>query len=133
MSSVNFSIIKPEVSHAEFIQLMVEQFPAVAEDALDEEWTDLIHLQVGCLARYANECVSTNDLPEFNRILQFVDHLLPKVDSALDNALYVSFIENLHLDGSLPTRRAARALLPAHFREFYVGIQQFWGISPDID
>jgi hypothetical protein len=36
MGNVNFIIIKPEVSYPKFIQLMVEQFPALAADVLDE-------------------------------------------------------------------------------------------------
>jgi hypothetical protein len=73
MSTVNFVIVKPEISHADFVRLTAEKFPVIAEDIQDESYDSLIHLQVACLKRYANECLVANNLAEFERILRFVD------------------------------------------------------------
>jgi hypothetical protein len=128
MSTVNFITVKsePEMSHAQFVSLTAETFPTVAEDILDEFWDGLIHLQVACLKRYANECLAASNLIEFERILRFVDYVLPKVDDSLDNALHVSFIEMLELDGDNPTRQAARQLLSPWQLEFYLEIVEFY-------
>ncbi|MDJ0367094.1 hypothetical protein QMK33_18240 [Hymenobacter sp. H14-R3] len=125
ISDVNFIIVQPEISRQAFVQLVVEQFPVVAADILDEDWAGLIHLQVACLTRHANKCVASGDLPEFTRMLRFVDYVLPKVDSALDNALHVSFIEDLMLDGDAPLLQVARQLLSPKQLEFYVAIRNW--------
>lgn len=51
MNNVNFIIVQQEVSYPEFIQMLVKQFPTLAEDVLDEFYEDLPHLQVGLLAK----------------------------------------------------------------------------------
>ena len=125
MSGVNFIIVRPEISHHAFVQLAVEQFPAIAADILSEDWAGLIHLQVACLTRYTNNCLANNDLQEFERIVHFIDYVLPKVGSDLDNALYISLIEGLELDGDAPLQQAARQLLSPHQLEFYVVIRNW--------
>lgn len=111
MSDVNFIIAKPEVSQADFLRRATEHFPALADDMLDEGWAGLIHLQVACITRYANDCLANNNLGEFERMLRFVDQVQPKVDSHLDNALHVSFVEMLELDGDNSTKQAGLQLL----------------------
>jgi hypothetical protein len=125
MSTVNFVIVKPEISHADFVRLTAEKFPVIAEDIQDESYDSLIHLQVACLKRYANECLVANNLAEFERILRFVDYILPKVDGSLDNALHVSFVEDLLLDGDSPILQAAKKLLSPWQLEFYVAIRKW--------
>jgi hypothetical protein len=132
MSDVNFTIVKPdnpEISHAEFVQAVIAHFPTVEADILDEE-QDHIYAQVACLTRYGNACIESNNLLELERILRFVDQVLPKVDSSLDNALHVSFIEMLYLDGEAPVRQAARALLSPWQLDFYLAIVEFYGTLP---
>lgn len=126
MSTVNFVIVKPEISHADFVHLTAEKFPAVAEDIQDEFYDDLIQLQVACLKRYVNECLAANNLAEFERILRFIDYVLPKVDGSLDNALHVSFIEGLLLDGDSLILQAAKKLLSPWQLEFYLEIVEFY-------
>ena len=125
MSTVNFVIVNPEISHAEFIKSAAEQFPAIAAEIFDEDYEGLIHLQVACLTRYANGCLDKNNLTEFERILRFVDYVLPKVDSRLDNALHVSFVEDLGLDEDTPVLRAAKQLLSGWQLDFYVAIRNW--------
>ena len=133
MSEVNFIIVKPEVSNAGFGAAVVEQFLAVAADILDEldEEEYNSHMQVACLTRYANTCIENGDLLELKRILRFVDEVLPKVDSSLDDALYVSFIEMLHLDGDAPVRKAARELLSPWQLKFYLAVVDFYSKLPN--
>ena len=125
MSDVNFIIVQPEISHQAFIQLVAEQFSVIATDVLDEDWNGLIHLQVACLTRYANNCLVNSNLQEFERIVRFVDHVLPRVDSTVDNALHVSLIEDLEIDGDAPLRQKARQLLSSQQLEFYVAVRNW--------
>jgi hypothetical protein len=87
---------------------------------------NLIHLQVACLTRYANACLAASNLTEFERILRFVDYAQPKVDDSLDNALHVSCIEMLDLDGDEPIKQVARQLLSPWQMKFYLAIVEFY-------
>jgi hypothetical protein len=53
--------------------------------------------------------------------------MLPEVHSDLDNALHVSFIEDLELDGDAPVIQAARQLLSAEHLQFYTEVQKWHG------
>jgi hypothetical protein len=129
MSTVNFVIVKeepPEISQTRFVALVARLFPAVADDLLKEDDDGLPYMQVACLNRYANQCLANHDLIEFERILRFVDYVIPKVDYSLDTALHVSFIEMLALDGDTPTKQAARQLLSPWQLEFYLEIVKLY-------
>ena len=132
MSSVNFVIVEPEISYPEFIGLLTQQFPVIADDVLDESYEDLPHLQVSFLAKYANHCLATNQLAEFGRTIHFFQQMVDKVDSLVENALYVSFLEYLEIGGQSEQCKLARSLLSPEQLETWVALQKFWGISPDI-
>jgi hypothetical protein len=125
MNDVNFTIVKPRISNADFVSAVVERFPAIAADILDEE-EDYTHMQVACLTRYANTCIENDDLVKLEQILRFADEIIPNADSSLDNALHVSFIEMLYLDGDAPVRQEARKLLSPWQLDFYIAIQEWY-------
>lgn len=125
MSEVNFIILPSDVPNRAFIEQAAAEFPAIADELLDEDYTQLLHLQVSALARYANACLKQQHLPEFARVVQFVEAALPTASSSLDNALHVSVIEHLELDGDSPTVQAARRLMPARQLQFYTEVQKW--------
>ncbi|HEK19298.1 DUF7674 family protein [Mucilaginibacter sp.] len=118
---MKFKIAKTQLSTPEFLQLLVEQFPAIKDDVLDEDYKGLITLQVKFFTKYANNCISTGRLDEVRRVFEFFEAVLPKIDSDLDNALHVTFLERLNLDDdNVNAREASKLLNPKHlliFRE----------------
>lgn len=116
---MHFNIVKSQLSTSEFIQLMAEQFPAIKDDVLDEDYDGLITLQVRFLANYANKCISTGRLDEVRRVLNFFEAVLPKVDIKVDNALHVSFLEHLDLDKDTDHAREATKLLSRELLSTY--------------
>jgi hypothetical protein len=132
MSAMNFIIVKPEITYPEFIRLLTEQFPSVAADVLDESYRDLPHLQVSFLAAYANQCLATDQLAEFGRAIRFFQQTVDKVDSLVENALSVSFLEYLEIGGQSESSKLARSLLTPEQLATWVALQKFGGISPDI-
>ena len=132
MSDVNFIIIPSTgMPHQAFVEAAAAVFPAIADDILDKAWSRLIHLQVACLTRYANECLSKDNLFEFERMLRFIEQVLPKADSDLDNAIFVSFLEDLKLDGDAPATQAARQLLSEEHLHFYTEVQKWHRTAAD--
>jgi len=108
---------QPELTQAQFLANLIERFPTIAEEVLED--TGLIHLQVGSLARYANDCLAKGRLDEVARVINYFQNTVEKVDSNTENALYVSFLEHLEFEGETENAKQARLLLARHYREIW--------------
>ena len=122
---MNFIIVKPQLSKEELIELIIKEFPPTKEDILDEIYEGLIHLQVGVLADYTNQCIQKSRFDEVSRIFQFFDAVIDKVDSETDNAFYVSFLEHIDMDDGSNKQNEAIKLLPKKYLEAYKGLRTF--------
>lgn len=121
MSTVNFVIVKkePETTYPEFIRLLTEQFPVIADDVLDESRSDLIYLQVSCLTDYANACLRNNQSSEFARAVEFFQQTVEKADILTEDALYLNFLGDLQMGENIPVEYAARELLKPEYLKFW--------------
>jgi hypothetical protein len=99
MPEVNFTIVQPSISQIEFFQLLVKHFPEIAEDVFDEDYNGLVHLQIGCMARYASELIRHGKFDFLKQLFDFFQTTVEKVDSSTENALYVSFLEHVDMAG----------------------------------
>ncbi|PAW94196.1 hypothetical protein CKK33_12150 [Mucilaginibacter sp. MD40] len=116
---MKFKIYQTQLSTQEFLQLLVEQFPAVKDDVLDEDYEGLITLQVKFFTKYANNCISAGRLDEVRRVFEFFEAVLGKVNSDINNALHVTFLKRLDLDDDNVNAREARKLIkPEHLSIF---------------
>jgi hypothetical protein len=120
---MNFIIVKPELSQADFLQLLIMHFPSLEADVLDD--AGLIHLQVASLARYANDCLTMARLDELQRVFEFFHQTIEKVDSATENALYVSFLEHVEMGGDAFINQEARKLLKSEYLITWEGLQNW--------
>ena len=121
---MNFIIPTPELSRKDFLQSLTNHFPAIAEEVLGEDYTGLIHLQVACLARYANRLIATARLDELERVFRFFHDTVERVDSDTENALYVSFLEHIDMDGESSLEKEARKLLQPHYLPIWLGLRK---------
>lgn len=69
----------PDLTQAAFLTSLVTQFPALASDIFDEGYQGVIHLQVSCLACYANACFATARLDELARVIRFCETTVERV------------------------------------------------------
>lgn len=99
LEPVKFQIIKPKLSTEEFLNLLTDSFPETKEEVLDPDCKGLIHLQIGGLTNYTNSCVTRKRFDELRRIFDFFEATVNKVDSTVENALYVSFLEHVNFEG----------------------------------
>ncbi len=112
---MNFIIVKPSITQEEFLNRLTEAFPEISDEVLDEDYAGLIHLQIACLAKYANQLIQHGRFDTLGSVFRFFSDTVDKVDSLTENALYVSFLEHVEMDGDSAKAREARALLlPKH-------------------
>ena len=105
----------PRLTQAAFLTGLIGHFPSLEADLLDEDYSFSIHLQVGCWAIYANNCVAAGQLEEVRKAIDYFHQTVERVDPATENALYVSFLEHLAFDGSTLHAKKARSMLgPAY-------------------
>ena len=119
----NFIIVKPLISRVTFLQSLVEQFPELASDVLDKDYIGLIHLQIGCMARYANQLIEQARFDTLERLFNFFQNTVDKVDSSTENALYVSFLEHLEMSGDAEKSKAAQKLLQPKYLQIWCELQ----------
>jgi hypothetical protein len=114
------SVITPSDSSREkFIQLLVERFPSLKSEVLDESRSDLIYSQVSCLTDYANNCLQNGLVGEFEKAIALFYQTVGKVDSTTEDALFLNFLGDLEMDGDTPDYQSARALLQSEHLHFW--------------
>jgi hypothetical protein len=121
---MKFIIIKPDITTNEFLELLTEQFPAIKEEIWDEDWKDLIHLQVACFSRYTNQCIMSGRLDEVRRCFDFFEKTIDKVDAITENALYVSYLEHIDMAGNERHKMDSRKLLNKKYLDIWEQLQQ---------
>ena len=112
---MNFIIRKSRLSQEEFLHCLIERFPSLKAELADEDYKGLIHLQVSVLARYTNKCLSSGQLDELQKVFDFFHQTIEKVDSATENALYVSFLEHIEMEGTSKNVEQARRFLQPQY------------------
>ncbi len=88
-----------ELGAQDFERLVLAEFPSLRLDF--EEWEGLMHLQM-MEFRFFTERAAATDQPELlERCLRLADRFMAEGDQDLWNALHVSFLEHLPLQGEV--------------------------------
>lgn len=103
----------PKIGRDQFVALLTERFPAVAA-AITDIAAGLVHCEMAELRRATNAAIAAGDLATVRRHFEFVDEVLRAADEAVENAVVVSYLEDL--DFRDPHGDAARKLLRPRLR-----------------
>ena len=79
---------------SDFERLLREYFPVVAAGIEDVE-QGLLHLEMAALARATCGAIEAGDLHQVQAHLRFIDELFGKAGPDLENAVCVSYLENI--------------------------------------
>jgi hypothetical protein len=96
-------------------EALIAEFPELRDDPFYALSEGLLHLQVATLSHHTEAAIESGDLAAVRRHFAFVDRMLADADEDVDNAIHVSYLEHLLLDGEHGA--AAEALLTARLRE----------------
>jgi hypothetical protein len=99
------------VDHEKFVRQLSELFPHIAAEFDDTE-RGLLHLEMAAFARATNSAIAAEDWPQALSHYAFIDEVFARADSAVENAVYVSYLENVFLWEDNPRHLKARTLLP---------------------
>jgi hypothetical protein len=76
---------------------------------VEDEILRLAHLGMACFARYAQAAIDVGDHERLNACYEFADCFFRAADGELENAFYVSYLENLSFDR--PGGETAKSLM----------------------
>src|SRR5687768_17268322 len=95
---------------SDFERLLVERFPAIAAE-IDDFERGLLHLEMAVLARATCRGIDAGELDQVQAHIGFVDELLSDAGPDLENAVHVSYLENVFLGSENSRYVSARAML----------------------
>ncbi|MBA2731463.1 MAG: hypothetical protein H0U54_01085 [Acidobacteria bacterium] len=94
-----------------FVKLALAEFPQLREEFAEDD--GLLHLQMAAFSRFAQAAIDRNDLDVLVGCYAFLAEVMKSAASDVENAIYVSFLENLDFESSVYGAEAKRLLPPA--------------------
>jgi hypothetical protein len=104
------------IDQARFIALLAERFPAVAA-AIDSCAKGLLHLEMANLARATQAAIDCGDRDGVRQYFAFIDEVFRQAAPDVENAVHVSYLENLRFDGRKAGPSRAADLLTPRLRQ----------------
>jgi hypothetical protein len=112
------------IDRERFIVLLTERFPNVAAD-IDDCSQGLLHLEMATLARATQRAIDAQDKETVRRHFGFVDELFRDAAPDVENAVNVSYLENLRFEGQKAAATNARELLPPRLQRALVDLEAY--------
>ncbi|WP_433902810.1 DUF7674 family protein [Sphingobacterium puteale] len=109
-----------------FINELVELFPSLEEELLDEDNSDSITFQMGTFRRFMQAAIDENDRSKFNSMVYFLTKNLPLVDKRIQNAIYINFLGKLDFSKNPSLRK----LLGGSLGKAYSDIENYHNYRP---
>ena len=103
------------IDHSRFVLLLTARFPEVAA-TIDDCSQGLLHLEMATLARATQAAIYNQDKATIVRHFLFVDEVLRDAAPDVENAVNVSYLENLRFEGRKAEATKARDLLTPRLR-----------------
>ena len=106
-----------------FVGLVLGEFPQLTEEFAEEE--GLLHLQTAAFSRFAQAAIDGGDLDTLRRCYDLLAEVMKSCTFEVENAIYVSFLENLDFEGP-PGGAEARRLLPPTLAQALAELEAHW-------
>ena len=113
-----------QIDHERFIALLTERFPEVAA-AIDDCSLGLLHLEMATLARATQAAIDGRDHDTVQRHFQFIDEVFRQAAPDVQNAVNVSYLENLRFEGRKAGPAEARELLTPRLRQALAELEEY--------
>jgi hypothetical protein len=112
------------IDHTRFITLLADRFPGIAAN-IDDCSKGLLHLEMAALARATQSAIDGQDTSSVCAHFQFIDEVFRNAAPDVENAVYVSYLENLHFDGRKAGPTNARELLTPRLRPALAALEEY--------
>jgi hypothetical protein len=114
------------INHQEFLEQLTAEFPELAAAIIDEGM-GLLHLEVAAFRRVTENAMDAGKLWAAEKHFRFVERVLRDAAPDVENALGVSYVEDLALGECTSKRyRAVKERMPAKLRAQMASIDPKW-------
>ena len=100
----------------DFLKEIEQNFPASFREMHDLD-DELLHIDMANFARTTESAITGNDSNLAKKHFEFIGKLFTKANPDLENAIYVSYLENLLLGQKSKKYTDARRLLPENLEK----------------
>lgn len=100
-----------------FIKDLINQFPQIEEEILDEDYSGLLTLQIGCFRRFTQDAIDRNDIDTVKRCFDFVESNVNKVEQKIENSLFITYLGKLNFKGHIQLEKLLSKQLKNVVRE----------------
>lgn len=108
-----------------FFKEMEIKYPELSEELYWWE-DDLIHLKMEVFSRYTNQQIKEGNEKELIRCFHFIEERLGKINSALENAIYVSYCETLFTENTKEEMTKIKKLMWKNLKWFYNDYEKYY-------
>ncbi len=112
----------------DFMRALRSAFPELRDELDDDTWRGLLHLETACLARATEQAMANGDRGTVRVHFEFVRRAWLDADDDVQNAIGVSYFENLDFRDQKTHRSWAIAEIPQVLRP--VAVQLSIGVDP---
>jgi len=112
-------------THAIAVEEIKVAFPELRADMENETWRGLLHLEIGCFARFTQERIDAEDREGVQRCFALADRIFANCDPVVENAFYVSYLEHLELKDGKKRRAWAMEFMPPRLQRGYTQINRY--------
>jgi hypothetical protein len=102
-----------QIDERKFAEMVLAEFPELQEDF--DEWHGLEHLQMMEFWLLTEKALNRSDWNTIGKCLRLADNLLEHGNSAIKNAVYVSYLERFPRNGEVHNR--VREMMSPHLRQ----------------
>ena len=111
------------INHAAFDRLVMSELPEVAAE-LDTEDRALLHVEMAAVARATSRAIEAGETPTITRHFALMEKVLSSAASDVENAVHVSYLENIFLGEERAAFLAARRNLPPLLERGLIELEQ---------
>jgi hypothetical protein len=113
-----------KIDHNRFISLLTQKFPEVVA-TIDDCAQGLLHLEMATLARSTQAAINCQDRETIRQHFEFIDVVFRNAASDVENAINVSYLENLYFEGRKAGPTDARRLLTPRLRQALEDLEKY--------
>ena|SRR5262252_310157 len=113
------------IDHAAFERLLISLLPDVAAE-IDDEDRSLLHIEVSALARATCRAIENGDDNSIRRHFEFIDNVLSNAAPDVENAVHVSYLENVFLGEERAAFLRVRSTLPGRLSAALSDLEAHW-------
>lgn len=113
------------IDHAAFERLLISLLPGVAAE-IDDQDRSALHMEMSALARATCRAIENGDENSIRRHFEFIDSVLSNAAPEVENAVHVSYLENVFLGEEKAAFLRARSTLPDRLSAALSDLEAHW-------